>query len=384
MRKLLKSALCLLMFCCPLLLEAQYSQQDKCAPDLPPPRPLNFFADTVSITFLGDVMMHKGQIDNALREDGSYAFPTYFKEILHLTKEADLAVANMEFTLAGPPYSGYPCFSAPYEYADEVRRSGVDVFLTANNHILDKGATGFRRTLRHYGDLATEDIFYTGSAPDPESDTRLNPLLLSVRGVRIALVNFTYGTNVPMGDGVALVHRTDTTWLSAAIKTAREAEVDFIFALPHWGTEYSLRSDRAQERLASWLASKGCDAVIGTHPHVPQNIDTLFAELPGGRQKAVPVVYSLGNLVSNMSAPNTRVGLAATLRIAVDAEGNKTLLPLQTTFTWCTRPGTLTTSYCVIPLEAYLGRRDEWIAPYDYDNMLENYRRVKQITQIEE
>ena len=291
MRKLLKSVLCLVLFCCPLLLEAQYCQQDKCAPDLPPPRSLSFGPDTVSITFLGDVMMHKGQIDNALREDGSYAFPTYFKEILHLTKAPDLAVANMEFTLAGPPYSGYPCFSAPYEYADEVRRSGVDVFLTANNHILDKGATGFRRTLMHYGDLATEDIFYTGSAPDPESDPRLNPLLLSVRGVRIALVNFTYGTNVPMGDGEALVHRTDTTWLSAAIKTAREAKVDFIFALPHWGTEYSLRSDRAQERLASWLASKGCDAVIGTHPHVPQNIDTLFAELPGGRRKAVPVVY---------------------------------------------------------------------------------------------
>ena len=78
MRKLLKSALCLLMFCCPLLLEAQYCQQDKCAPDLPPPRSLSFGPDTVSITFLGDVMMHKGQIDNALREDGSYAFPTYF------------------------------------------------------------------------------------------------------------------------------------------------------------------------------------------------------------------------------------------------------------------------------------------------------------------
>lgn len=384
MLKVLKYSLCLLLLCCPLFLKAQHALQVDGIRNIPSARPLALGPDTVSISFLGDIMMHKDQIDNALQGDGTYSFPTYFREILHLTRDSDLAVANMEFTLAGPPYSGYPCFSAPYEYADEARRSGIDVFLTANNHILDKGRTGMVRTLRHYDGMASQGIFYTGCAEDGESDLLHNPLFLSVKGVRIALVNFTYGTNVPLQGGEAVVHVTDTLWLSQAIGRARDARVDFVFALPHWGTEYSLRSGRSQERLASWLVSKGCDAVIGTHPHVPQNIDSLFAELPGGRRKVVPVVYSLGNLVSNMSAPNTRVGLVATLRIAIDGEGRKTLLPLETTFTWCTRPGTLTSSYCVIPLEEYIGRRDEWIAPYDYDNMIDNYRRVKQITQIVE
>ncbi|MGN0202512.1 MAG: CapA family protein [Candidatus Cryptobacteroides sp.] len=384
MWKPLKYSLCLLLSCCPLFLKGQDSSRADGIHNLPPPIPLAFGPDTVSISFLGDAMMHKGQIDNALREDGSYCFSEYFQEINHLTRDADLAVANLEFTLAGPPYSGYPCFSAPYEYADELRRSGIDVFLTANNHILDKGDAGMLRTLRHYDGMASEGIFYTGCAADGDSDLRHNPLFLSVKGVRIALVNFTYGTNVPLQEGKAVVHRIDTVWLSQAIGRARDARVDFVIALPHWGTEYSLRCSRAQKELASWLAEKGCDAVIGAHPHVPQNIETITVTRPDGGVKKVPVVYSLGNLVSNMSAPNTRVGLVATLRIAIGHDGSRSLLPLETVFTWCTRPGTLTQGYCVIPLKEYIGRREEWIAPYDYDNMIDNYRRVKLITQIEE
>ena len=68
--------------------------------------------DTVTIRFLGDVMMHQRQIDNALTQDGTYDFDSYFRYIKEDLKAADIAVANMEFALGGEPYTGYPAFSA--------------------------------------------------------------------------------------------------------------------------------------------------------------------------------------------------------------------------------------------------------------------------------
>ena len=72
-----------------------------------------FTRDTLTLRFFGDIMMHSAQISNARRTDGKYDFSSYFHLLEDKIKEADIAVANMEFTLAGEPYTGYPCFSAP-------------------------------------------------------------------------------------------------------------------------------------------------------------------------------------------------------------------------------------------------------------------------------
>ena len=52
--------------------------------------------------------------------------------------EADYAVVNLEAPLGGEPYTGYPMFSAPDSYAQELRDAGFDLTLTANNHCLDR------------------------------------------------------------------------------------------------------------------------------------------------------------------------------------------------------------------------------------------------------
>ena len=89
--------------------------------------------DTVTVTFLGDMMMHSKQLE--------YDCSSFIKELGSITADADISIANLEFTLAGKPYSGYPAFSAPDSYAEDLASKGVDIFLTANNHILDKGSS---------------------------------------------------------------------------------------------------------------------------------------------------------------------------------------------------------------------------------------------------
>ncbi len=342
--------------------------------------------DTVSIVFLGDMMMHSGQIANARTGEDSFDFSLCFPKVESLIKAADIAVANMEFTLAGSPYTGYPSFSAPDSYAEAIAESGVDIFLAANNHILDKGRRGLERTLGVYSKMEVErGVSYTGAALSESDDSLRFPLRVVSKGIRVAFVNFTYGTNVGIREKTPIVHRTDTARIGEAIKRARKSGADFIIALPHWGNEYVLRHSASQGRLARWLAEKGCDAVIGAHPHVLQDIETITVEdAEGAGRRDVPVVYSLGNFISNMSAPNTQIGMMVTLRLTKDALGDTAMLEPQLTLTWCSRPGHLTKGYTTIPVKEYVGRRDLWLNPWDYDKMMATYRRVKKDTGIKD
>lgn len=359
-----RSALSVLLIICVSVCEA-YAQFDLRLPRaaLPGRR------DTVSLLILGDVMMHARQLE--------YDHDTFLSGIADSMRAADFCIANLEFSLGGKPYSGYPAFSAPDSYAEYLARDcGTDVFLTANNHILDRGAKGLSRTLAVYSALRDSlGVRYTGSASDSAEKESNYPLMLFSKGLRIALVNFTYGTNFPATGGWPRVNLMDREDVAAAIGRAKEHGADFIIALPHWGTEYSLTHNSTQEKWAEWLLSQGVDAVVGAHPHVVQ--DTVMT---GGR----PVIYSLGNVVSNMSAINTRLGMTVTLRFVHDSfTGEKAMLRPQLDFTWCTLPGMLTETYSTIYVKEWAGRRGDWLTPYDFDNMTATLERVLTVTGID-
>lgn len=347
-------------------------------------RPI-YNTDTLTIRFMGDVMMHSNQIANAHRGASEYDFSSYFSRIEDKIREADLAVANLEFTLAGEPYSGYPCFSAPDTLASYLADCGFDIFLAANNHIFDKGTKGAERTAGIYRRLADErGVMFTGLAGNEDELKDNNPLIFRRKGIKLALLNVTYGTNMGLGS-----HWPKTNYLSSrqqiisALSEAEEKDSDITIALPHWGTEYVLAHSSRQEETAAWLADNGADIIIGAHPHVIQDFQTLPVQDMGGT-KEVPVAYSLGNAVSNMSAKNTQLELMATLKIVREGNGDIRMLPLEFTYLWCSRPGGYSDSYTVIPVADFAGRRDEWKNGWDYDRMMETYRHVSKVTGIKD
>lgn len=344
-----------------------------------------YSTDTLTIRFMGDVMMHSNQIANARRNVSEYDFSSYFSLIEDEIREADLAVANLEFTLAGEPYSGYPCFSAPDTLASYLADCGFDIFLAANNHIFDKGVKGARRTIDIYRRLGEEKgIMFTGIAADKEELEASNPLIFRRNGIRFALVNVTYGTNSGLGSRwPATNYLSSRQEILDALSKAEEEDCDITIAMPHWGMEYVLEHSQRQEETAMWLADNGADIIIGTHPHVIQDFQILSVE-EGDRKRNVPVAYSLGNAVSNMSAKNTQLELMATLRIVREGNGDIKVLPLEFTYLWCSRPGGYDDSYTVIPVVEFTGRREEWKGASDYDKMIETYRRVSDITGIKD
>ena len=330
-------------------------------------------------------MMHTDQIRNADKGDDSYDFSSYFSLIEDKIKEADLAIANMEFTLAGKPYSGYPCFSAPDQFADYLADCGFDIFLAANNHIFDKGAKGTERTLDIYRRLKGErGIMFTGIASDEEELAKNNPLIVSTKGIRLGILNMTYGTNVGAGSHWPKTnYMASLSQISSALSKAEEADADITMVFPHWGIEYNLKHSAKQEETAAWLAENGADMIIGAHPHVIQGFQTIET-LEAGEKKNVPVAYSLGNAVSNMSARNTQLELMATVRIVRHGNGDIETLPIEFTYLWCSRPGGYNSSYTVIPVAEFIGRRDEWQGKWDYDKMMDTYIYVKEHTGTED
>lgn len=338
--------------------------------------------DTLTIRILGDVMMHTAQIKSAVREGSEYDFSSYFSLIEDQIKEADIAIANMEFTLAGDPYSGYPCFSAPDTLADYLADCGFDIFLAANNHIFDKGAKGAARTLETYRRLEEDrGIRFTGLAGNEEELNRNTPLTIRAKGIKLAMVNATYGTNLGLGSGWPKTnYLSSRAQLASALSRAKEADADITMVFPHWGTEYVLRHSSGQEETAVWLAENGADMIIGAHPHVIQDFQML--ETKGTRK--IPVAYSLGNAVSNMSAKNTQLELMATARIVIHGNGDIETLPVEFTYLWCSRPGGFNDSYTVVPVAEFIGRKEEWKGPWDYEKMVDTYIYVKEQTGIED
>ena len=255
----------------------------------------------VSLLFAGDIMGHTEQITGARdSNNGTYNYEPTFRFVKPVIEKADIAIANLEVTLAGPPFSGYPQFSSPDALALAAKDAGFDVLIQANNHALDRGASGFKRTLRVLDSL---NIPHTGTFFD-SSDRRLHyPLMLEKNNIHIALLNYTYGTNGLEIAPPFIINRIDTSIISRDLLKAKQSSPDYIIVTIHWGVEYERFANVQQKKLASFILSHGANVIIGSHPHVVQPVELMF-----GADSAVNgiVVYSLGNYVSNQRAQYKR------------------------------------------------------------------------------
>ena len=268
--------------------------------------------DKVTLLFVGDLMQHQGQIDAARTPQG-YDYSACFKLVKDEIDSADIAIGNLEVTLGGKPYKGYPQFSAPDEFLYAIRDAGFDVLLTANNHCLDRGQKGLERTIAKLDSLG---IPYAGTYQNNQIKSLRYPLILEKKSIRIALLNYTYGTNGFKTTGSNVVNYIDKAAISRDIELAHAQKVDVIIACMHWGEEYKQIPSNAQKEMATWLIKQGVNHVIGSHPHVVQPIVVQTDSL--SQQKNV-IAYSLGNYISNMSAPNTDGGLMLKLELTKDS-----------------------------------------------------------------
>lgn len=248
---------------------------------------------TVTVLFAGDIMQHTPQIGAAKINDSVYDYTPVFQYVKPIISKYDLAVANLEVTLAGEPFTGYPQFSAPDELANAAKDAGFDVLCTANNHSCDRGDKGVIRTVKT---LKKMDIARTGTFTDSTDFRSNHPLMIHKNDITIALFNYTYGTNGLPFHYPAMVNLIDSVHLVSDLKAARQPDIDFIIVYLHWGQEYQSHPNQVQEDLAQLAFMNGADVVIGSHPHVLQRMEYYT---PSDSTNGQLIVYSLGNYVSN-------------------------------------------------------------------------------------
>ncbi len=260
------------------------------------------------LLFAGDVMGHDPQIAAARRSDGSYDYTSDYRFIQSYIKKADWAMANLEVTLAGTPYSGYPTFSSPDALAKALREAGFDVLQTANNHTCDKGLKGLKRTLDVLDSLGLDHL---GSYRNPKEREENYPYFKTVNGIRICFLNYSYGTNglpVPAGTVVNLI---DTAVIRKDLEKAKKEHPDFIVSTFHWGLEYQRNESAEQMRIAEFSALHGADLIIGGHPHVVQPVKKVYA----GNRDSVWTFFSLGNFISNQRDRYKNGGIMAEITL---------------------------------------------------------------------
>ena len=271
-----------------------------------------------SLYFAGDAMQHIAQIESAHQADGSYSYSNCFTLVKEQISEANLAICNLEVTLGGKPYRGYPQFSAPDEFAIALKDAGFDIMLTANNHCLDRGSKGLIRTLDILDSLG---IAHVGTYRNQEERDSLYPYITTTNGIRCAILNYTYGTNGISVNPPCIVNYIDTTQILKDINKARIKKADVIIACMHWGNEYVYKPSEQQRYLAQLFVDNGADLIIGTHPHVLQPLE--YISKPDGSQ--VPCFYSLGNFTSSQTETPRMLGGMAKVTIT-KTEGENTVI----------------------------------------------------------
>ena len=276
---------------------------------------------TFTMTAIGDVMCHNTQYWDAYqKETDDYDFSYVFEDINRYIKTSDIAVGSLETSFAGKErgYSNYPTFNSPDALAYDLKKLGIDVLSTAGNHCLDMGFSGLSRTIDVLNDA---DISHLGTYQTQEDRDKI--LFRYVKGIKIAFVNYTYGTNgIPVPSGKEFcVNLIDKELIKKDIESAKSQEADIIVACMHWGTEYRTTANPEQAELADFLFENGVDIILGNHPHVLEPMEKRTITLADGTTKDGFVIYAFGNFICDQNAENTRNSIILNLNITKHVDG---------------------------------------------------------------
>lgn len=335
-------------------------------------------ATQIEIAAVGDILMWRRQIASAKvpRKD-QYRFDSMFREVAPYLKKADLTIGNLETTLSGRdttyqtrnPKTGFPMFNCPDELAATLKRAGFDVLTTANNHCMDRGVNGLKRTLNV---LDKHGIAHTGTYRSYTASC--DYLIKEVKGIRIGILAYTYGTNyIPVPkDQPWLVNRIHLNKMIRDIQHLKSKQADLIIVSLHFGKEFYRYPNQRQKDIVAKLLANGADIILGAHPHVLQPIVYRKIKDTAGTSKRKFAIYSLGNFISQMMWNNTHTLSSVILYLTVqkDDQGQTGVIGFRYVPTWVQERRTpYGTQYRVLPIRKFLKQPDSKLSAEDLQTM---------------
>lgn len=326
--------------------------------------------NTIKLLFLGDIMGHGPQIKAAYDPyTKTYDYNSCFQYIAPVLSNSDFTIANLEVTLGTKPYSGYPQFSSPVALAVATQNAGIDILATANNHSCDRRKKGIEKTIDLLDSLA---ISHLGTYKSNSEKQAHYPLILEKNNIRIALLNYTYGTNgipVPKGSVVTILNKER---IQKDVIEAQSFQPDQIIAFVHWGEQYKDLASASQKKWFTYFKSLGVNIVIGSHPHVVE-------PMKWDKKQNSLVVYSLGNFVSNQRT-FPRDG-AALFELILSKKDTKTSIKSASYYlTWVYKKKTKNKlSYTVLPVDEYLYKKPFFDKESDFNKMYKYAKHARKL-----
>ena len=224
-----------------------------------------------------------------------------FAGVQSILESADVLVGNLECAITDRSQPVQKSFDlkAPPQTAQALSLAGFTVLSQANNHAMDFGYSGLEDTqkyLSQYG-IATVGAGLNAAAAH-------TPVIIQRNGLRMAFLAYV---DVPPEKSGFDVHTWDATTTSPGVAwadpdqiksdvQAAKLKADVVIVLLHGGLEITdviNNIDAAQRLEAHTAIDAGAALVIGSHPHVLQQIESYHSGL---------IAYSLGNFVFDQYA----------------------------------------------------------------------------------
>lgn len=299
----------------------------------------------VKLTFVGDMMCDQDQIAAHKINEETYNFDEIFSDIKSYFIASDYVVGNLETPVAGKE-CGYTYkkwqFNSPDAFAEAIKKAGVHLVSTANNHCLDRGTEGVRNTIKTLDRYGIEHIGTYDKIENKKCFIR------EISGIKIAFLAYTYGTNA-FENGIYLkknekfmvnlfqeqelnnkisrffYHRPSKFYsrlywkvgsklfpdsfnkpvyerkendkrckreLLREIEECKKSGAKYIILCMHAGGQYNKEPTEYTKELCDFCVKHGVNIVIGCHEHVIHGCD--ISQIKNNIVKT----YSLGNFTS--------------------------------------------------------------------------------------
>ncbi len=275
---------------------------------------------SVSIILTGDVMFGRG-VGTAISSKSNI-----FGDLKPIFSRSNLVVVNLEspFTNSNKNFKKTVPLKANPAYAHILKDNNIYAVALANNHIMDYGPQGLNDTLET---LDKYNVSHAGAGENIQD--AIQPAYFNINGKRIAIINFMDLTTFK---GFGKSELPPATYNSPGFAPAEwelvknsidaaKSRADIIIVFFHYGNEYSLTPNKYQTELSRECINEGADIVVGSHPHVPQSIESYKGKL---------IFYSLGNCVFDQKNPITKDSMVVQLQI-INGNADVTVIPIHIT-----------------------------------------------------
>lgn len=275
--------------------------------DLPP----EYEKDYVDLLFVGDIMLDRG-VKSSVNKNYAGDYSSLFEKT-DILKKSDISFGNLEGPVSkrGKDMRNLYSFRMSPSVAPALKGAGISIVSLANNHIGDWGLQAFMDTMSL---LEENEIHYIGAGRNKSEAEK--PIVIEKYGIKVGFLGFS---DVGPSSMEAKIERpgillANDPRFEEIVKNASR-QVDYLVVTFHFGEEYKIKHNIRQQYLAHKAIDNGAKIVIGTHPHVIEDIEVY---------KNGFIAYSLGNFIFDQKfSKNTMEGMI--LQIKLERDGGMTI-----------------------------------------------------------